>query len=494
MNRVARRATVIALLGLTGAWGCGETSGEVPQQVARGEFLLSCTDSIEDVYVLPKELPPHAPTERGAIVRCARDRVLSVADLSAVLARAAYQGAPLQSGATIYRIAYRTERVTRPDGTIESGISAALLIVPDSPLSVPFPMVVAAHGSVGLAASCAPSLKNLDDSSALGSAQLMALAPAGHGFLVIAPDYAGYGYGSIHAWQSSEDEAHSVLDATRAAASAFSPGSFTGEVFMIGHSQGGHAVLSANALAGKYGLAGAIAGTYAFAPAWFASRMYGAALSPWSKYNTKDNSGDLVYSLTYFFGHGEVYDGPGGGEAIFLPSKRAQARQAFADKCLGDAERAMRGLGYAPSEFLEPAFVEQVATDCAVFSRCTKPLPAKWRARFRADRPTIDTRGGPIVIWQGRRDATVRVDMAACGFARIRQDLKDDSSATTSFTVCGSADASHARIVPLGMDWVVRSMISRVLGVEGPSACPDEALLNPPDGVLDCNPLPPDID
>ena len=69
---------------------------------------------------------------------------------------------------------------------------------------------------------------------------------AGYGYTVIAPDYSGFSYGQPPGYFNAEDEAHSVLDATRAAANLLpSP---PDKVVFVGHSQGGHAALSAQSL------------------------------------------------------------------------------------------------------------------------------------------------------------------------------------------------------------------------------------------------------
>ena len=101
--------------------------------------------------------------------------------------------------------------------------------------------MVLAHGSVGIAPTCAPSLLDLSARGAGQDFPVNIYKLAGYGYTVIAPDYAGFSYGQPPGYFNAEDEAHAVLDATRAAANLLP--SMPDKVVFVGHSQGGHAVL-----------------------------------------------------------------------------------------------------------------------------------------------------------------------------------------------------------------------------------------------------------
>src|SRR5439155_26950202 len=121
------------------------------------------------------------------------------------------------------------------------------------------------------------------------------------------------------------------------------------KVVIVGHSQGGHAALSAQALAKSYGLEGTLAGAVGFAPLWIPPRSWGAATSPLAMLNTKDNGGVIAYALTYYYGHGELYDGPGGGLTTFQSGKRDAIKTLLTTACndtLGDKAAT---LGITPS-------------------------------------------------------------------------------------------------------------------------------------------------
>src|SRR4051812_11059919 len=76
--------------------GCGGTSGPaglVPE--------MTCADLVESIYADPGTLP----MDKGAIIKCAKDKELTVAQLKAMLAAdAVTTEKPVTSGARVYRI------------------------------------------------------------------------------------------------------------------------------------------------------------------------------------------------------------------------------------------------------------------------------------------------------------------------------------------------------------------------------------------------------
>src|SRR5690349_1303051 len=125
-----------------------------------------------------------------------------------------------------------------------------------------WPVVSWAHGTVGIADACAPSLIGMPGNydSALLNSWLKA------GYAVVRTDYEGLGVpGVTHPYLIGLSEAHSLLDIVRAARK-LDPS--IGKSFVLaGHSQGGHAVLWANSQAKKYTPDLKLKGTLALAPA-----------------------------------------------------------------------------------------------------------------------------------------------------------------------------------------------------------------------------------
>jgi hypothetical protein len=208
----------------------------------------------------------------------------------------------------------------------------------------------------------------------------------------------------------------------------------------------------------------------AYAPPWFVAKSYGAIPSPLVGLNTKDNGGAIAYATLYFFTHGELYDGPGGGLAMFKPEKRDAVKAIFTSQC--DLGPQMASLGATPSDFYDEAFVTSVG-NCAVADAACDTDPAKtWEARFKVDRPTIDATQAPIVIWQGGNDPTVPKDRVACGVDKINADLAAaGASATWKLTTCGDTAADHGGVVKDNTEWALQWIAAHAKGTAQPT-CP----------------------
>ncbi|HFO0272472.1 TPA: lipase family protein [Enterobacter asburiae] len=99
-----------------------------------------------------------------------------------------------------------------------------------------WPVVVWAHGTVGVANHCAPSLNPRSDRDKQYLNTWLSL-----GYAVIAPDYAGLGSSGLHHYLNARGEAWSVLDGIRAALKCFP---LKNEIILVGQSQGAHAAFA----------------------------------------------------------------------------------------------------------------------------------------------------------------------------------------------------------------------------------------------------------
>ena len=126
-----------------------------------------------------------------------------------------------------------------------------------------WPILTWAHGTTGIADSCAPSRdpKGILTSYAVPDLERWVKA----GYAVVRTDYQGLGTPGVHGYLIGKDEGRSVLDIVRAARSVNRR--LSNHVVIAGHSQGGHAALWAAALAQSWTPELKIAGTAAFAPA-----------------------------------------------------------------------------------------------------------------------------------------------------------------------------------------------------------------------------------
>jgi pimeloyl-ACP methyl ester carboxylesterase len=471
-----------------GLSACGSTdslpppTGGPPSQLAR-----DCDDSLDWTYT---KIPDYTNFRPGAPVKdhCARDTTIDAASIDQLLRGNGYTGPEAKTGVTVYRVAYFTRRLANNPNSNE-GVSTALIFFPDKiPLGQEKVLVVTAHQAVGFGDQCAPSLASQtmigDDTHTLN------LAIAGAGWITIAPDYAGFFFnGTPQGWLLAEDEAHSLLDATQAMTELLEEENKPEKVVMVGHSQGGHAVLAAQALEQDYGIAGELAGVAAFAPFWMPPRTWGAALA--TGLTTETDPEAITFSLMYFYGHGELYDGPGGGLAMIQPESQADVSRLLTRYCLDEVRAGLPDLGLEPRDFFEPLFPSEVGA-CALAGNeasCGAGEAKLWNDRFQADRPKLDRTGAPIVVWQGRDDQVVTPDRAKCGFDRIRKDLA--KAPESLFTVCGDDQGTHGSVLNRNIGWVNEWIAARAVGGDEPAACPGEEALVRSGVRLECTTPPP---
>lgn len=457
--------------------GCGSESPSTPDAPPPPPpppaLLQACTDAIADVYTLPTQLPPYDSSHRGDVIRCGYDHYLSAADINASMTAYGYVGPTLPSGAWLFRIAYRTERIA-PTGstTAPEGASTGVLFVPDHP-QPNGPLVVFAHASVGIAPACAPSTYDLLGATEGDDHRGAVLGLAGYGWLTLVPDYAGFSFGEPPGWSVAVDEAHSVLDATRAAKQLVP--SLTGKVVFAGHSQGGHAALSAQALAKSYGMEGELIGVAVYAPLWLSSYAWAAILLPIAGFSTAQDGYAIMYQLDYFYSHGELYDGPGGGLAMIQQDKRDAVRSFLMGQCGPIAPPGVNitSLGATPGDIFDASFVNSVS-GCGFSGPgpgCDDATAQLWTKRFEADRPPIDPNGPPILVYNGGKDANFPPNRAQCMFDRINADLAAVPSPTTTITTCIDPDAQHFDIMRRDIAYANQWIAARAgIGPE-PAAC-----------------------
>lgn len=202
-----------------------------------------------DFYAVPKRLPAG---RHGTLIRYQPLVELTTAQAAA------------------YRIMYLSRSVPgRPIAV--TGVA----VVPKAPAPAGGRKVLTiAHGTTGIADTCAPS-----KSPNGAEAGLVAGPSAANGFLVAVTDYEGLGTPGRHPYLVGESEGRSTLDAARAAAQL--PDAHAGKRLAIaGYSQGGHGALWAQQLAAKWTPEQKVVGTFAGAPASEISIVLAASGSP----------------------------------------------------------------------------------------------------------------------------------------------------------------------------------------------------------------------
>ncbi len=148
----------------------------------------------------------------------------------------------LSEAAEQYRIIYPS--VSGVDGKTPRRDSAAVFIPKGQMPKGGWPVVVWAHGTIGVASGCAPSLnpRTVRDSQYLNTWLSL-------GFAIVAPDYAGLGSDGLHHYLNTRAEAWSVLDSVRAALKNFP---LRNQLVLVGQSQGAHAAFASAGWQPKY--------------------------------------------------------------------------------------------------------------------------------------------------------------------------------------------------------------------------------------------------
>jgi pimeloyl-ACP methyl ester carboxylesterase len=130
--------------------------------------------------------------------------------------------------------------------------------------------VAVEHGTTGIAPGCGVSIAPFTPGSVgFGTWDRIVSGLVGAGFAVVATDYANLATPGVPNYLTMRGEGADVLNAIRAAFELDRDGLDRGNVGLLGHSQGGHAALSAAYIAPEYAPELSIKGTVALAPAIF---------------------------------------------------------------------------------------------------------------------------------------------------------------------------------------------------------------------------------
>jgi pimeloyl-ACP methyl ester carboxylesterase len=407
---------------------------------------ITCTDTIDSVYADPGDVSSQA---KGAILKCAHDVDMTAAQLMAAAqvnddgTNPPYAGKNFTSGAHIYRVLYRTERGNPSNSP---GYSSALLLLPEKPrVSAGLPVVVAAHGTFGLAGGCAPSKNAGDEPRTATNSQFvqedyrhLTYSLVGLGYPVIAPDFAGYAnFGGANnpppTYDDAADIGKSVLDGARALRKLV-PSSVSQQVVLVGHSEGGSAVLGALSIADAYGVDGVLSGVAAFAPLWISRRSWAALLSLPNLFPLATSRTPAI-ALWYHWAKSALYDGTDAGYELFQPAKVPELQQFFTQDCWAASFPDLTKNGEkTANDYFDPAYTQVMTSalspifgtgscgDAGAVAECQT-----WLDRMTADWPHLD--GGaakvPVLIWYANNDSTIPPDYMQCAFNRLGTDGVD---------------------------------------------------------------------
>jgi alpha-beta hydrolase superfamily lysophospholipase len=143
------------------------------------------------------------------------------------------------------------------------GVSGFVMLPKGKPPRQGWPVVSWAHGTSGIADSCAPSRDPSGPYTGYLAPQLRAWLEAG--YAIANTDYEGLGTPGVHPYLVGGSEGRGVVDIVRASRQL--DGRLARRYVIAGHSQGGHAALFAAGLAPKWAPELRLRGVAAFAPA-----------------------------------------------------------------------------------------------------------------------------------------------------------------------------------------------------------------------------------
>jgi pimeloyl-ACP methyl ester carboxylesterase len=143
------------------------------------------------------------------------------------------------------------------------GVSGFLMLPKGKPPKRGWPVVSWAHGTSGIADSCAPSRNPDGPYTVYLARQFRAWLEAG--YAIANTDYEGLGTPGVHPYLVGRSEGRGVVDIVRASRQL--DGRVARRYVIAGHSQGGHAALFAAALAPKRAPDLRLRGVAAYAPA-----------------------------------------------------------------------------------------------------------------------------------------------------------------------------------------------------------------------------------
>lgn len=275
------------------------------------------------------------------------------------------------AGVRVWRILYTT---TRDEGV--PALSSGIVIASSHPPAGPRPVIAWAHGTVGVASRCAPSLlpSRWNRNVIPGLDRLIR-----RGWVIVASDYIGLGTPGPHPYLIGQGEARSVLDSVRAARQTPRL-SLADETVVWGHSQGGHAALWAGMIAPRYAPDVNVVGVAALAPA---SDLHGLVEQ------VKDTLEGRLLSAYVLTAYSEVYPDVSFDHYV-RPAARVLVREA-ARRCLDLPEAIPSAL----TKLLGRESIYAVA-----------PLSGALGRRLAENTPTGSIEA-PVLIAQGGSDPLV---------------------------------------------------------------------------------------
>lgn len=402
---------------------------------------IACADTIPNVYVPPAGLPTMTPATRGDVVRCAPDTDLTLPDVvNEVVGKGIMT--PMKTAVNLFRIAYRTQR-----GNGSPGISSARVYLPTQAAALPLPVIVVGHPTDGIAASCAPSTDPTSNED-------LALPWAGLGYVVIVPDYAGLGTPGVQGYMDNRDQAYSILDGARALRKLLPAAALSPQVLAVGWSQGGGAVLSAQAMEPTYGAGGTLAGVVVFAPEW-PSRLnsfgYVDELNNPTELTIETGISEDVVTVMSTYAYFANYVGTTAAGEGFPAASQAGIDNAVSTLCQTPLGGYLQANEPHVGDIFDPTFRSAMLA-CIdggdAGASCVDPA-SSYYTFLNHNILAANPDGPPLLFVQGLADVIMPpASEAACNIAKLMAD-------GVTPQVCVDAEAQHTNVVGRNMDFAI---------------------------------------
>ncbi|HEY5724378.1 MAG TPA: lipase family protein [Methylomirabilota bacterium] len=280
---------------------------------------------------------------------------------------------PLKQAGRTWVLLYRSTSVKGK----AIGVSGFVMLPKGKPPKHGWPVVSWAHGTSGIADSCAPSRDPKGPYTFYAAPQFGAWLKAG--YAIANTDYEGLGTPGVHPYLVGRSAGRGVVDIVRASRQL--DGRLSKRYVIAGHSQGGHAALFAAAIGPKWAPELRLRGVAAYAPAshlGLLSRALPGFTTP---------SGLSGLAAMVLRGVSSVYPSI---KPSAIASDKALALYPQVDKlCLGELNGASSFGGLAPAELVQPG------VDLEPLSKI-----------LDAQNPNLKI-AAPVLLAQGLSDTTV---------------------------------------------------------------------------------------
>jgi len=346
---------------------------------------------------------PVLPADKGKLLGCVTARTFTAAQLQAN-EWIGYVNLTVKGGAREYIMQYVSE------GPTDTARRVTAVVMLPTDVAPPYPVIAFNHGTTGMGPNCGISRDRF-------AFDYLALPFVSQGYAVVATDYANLGVpDGVSPYAVGEGSAQNVLDAVRATldldAQAEGGPMLGTELFIAGHSQGGHASFFAHQLAETQPVQGMeLLGTIPIAPAFGIPYGLAAVVA-----GNTPTDGWTSFSTIIFYAHAWY---AGVDPSTWLqPDFAAEYPQLMNTLCSADLNAAIQQRWPNRADLFQDSFRQAAATCALDGTACPQFEP--WATLLYASTPGYFESDVPILIVVGGQDQIVTEFSVACTQTALR--------------------------------------------------------------------------